>query len=97
MKNQGVKMNNKNVFYRIYQRLLAPFYFWRSLNFEAKLGLILLTPPLFGIIIFFSLTTFDFYYYNWGTSGSTIASNTPLYLGLMALAGSYLIKGNINK
>ena len=93
--------------------------FW-ILNWEAKLGLCLLTPPLIGTFFFlmtllginnsfFKDGSYDVgirldikkNYLNPKVSGEINALPTgtmpsvPIYLGLMAIAGAYLIKGNL--
>ncbi len=78
-------------------KFVTPFRKFGELNFEAKIGVVLLIPPLSSVLIFFAMSDMDeCFYYDYG-SDSIVASNTPLYLGLMAIAGAYLIKGNINK
>ena len=84
---------------------------FRSLNCEAKIGVLFLVPPIVGVI-FFILNLFDadlgfegfpdswncIYDYHIGESMSYAATPAiPIYLGLMAIAGAYLIKGNLRK
>lgn len=84
---------------------------YRALNIEAKLGILFLIPPIIGVV-FFILNLFnarlgfeDFpdswnciYDYHLGDSMSYAATPAiPLYLGLMAIAGAYLVKGNLKK
>ena len=87
--------------------------FW-SLNCEAKIGILLLIPPIIGVIMFV-LNLFDaglgfqsfpqswncVYDYETGwpskANGCAATPATPFYLGLMAIAGAYLIKGNIKR
>ena len=117
-------MNNQkskpNIFVRLKNWIvnLAKDY-WR-LNWEAKIGIIFLIPPFYGVIIFL-LNIFDAgigfqsfpeswncirdsdygsdcwgdnYGAGWGY-GYAATPAIPLYLGLMAIAGAYLIKGNL--
>lgn len=86
--------------------------YW-SLNWEAKIGILFLIPPIIGVIMFiFNLldTGFDFQYFPdaWNciydyskgehsSYGYAATPAIPLYLGLMAIAGAYLIKGNLKK
>lgn len=63
---------------------------------EAIIGIILLIPPILGVVAF-TLNLFD-----WGGEfakmsnlSSEWSSSAPIFLGLMALAGVYLIKDNI--
>ena len=100
------------------------------LNWEAKIGILFLIPPIIGVFIFiFNLFDagigFESFPESWNCIyGSDYGSDTdsgawggncaygyaygwaygyaatpaiPLYLGLMAIAGAYLIKGNLNK
>ena len=84
---------------------------FRSLKCEAKIGVLFLVPPIVGVI-FFILNLFDadlgfegfpdswncIYDYHIGESMSYAATPAiPIYLGLMAIAGAYLIKGNLRK
>lgn len=82
--------------------------FWH-LNWEAKIGFLFLTPPIIGVI-FFILNLIDAqlgfesdldswnciygYVHGW-EYGYAATLAIPLYLGLMAIAGAYLIKGNL--
>lgn len=69
--------------------------YW-SLNWETKIGIIFLIPPIIGVVEFLSvyISYFDFDYFS-DEFAATPA--IPLYLGLMAIAGAYLIKGNLKK
>ena len=84
-----------------------------SQNWEAKIGILFLIPPIIGVIIFM-VELFDAGFYleyfpeAWnGISSSSVWEHSsygyaatpavPLYLGLMAIAGAYLIKGNVKK
>ena len=84
---------------------------FRALNFEAKIGILFLIPPIIGVI-YFILNLFNadlgfevfpdswncIYDYRLGASMAYAATPAiPIYLGLMAIAGAYLIKGNIKK
>ncbi len=86
--------------------------FWH-LNWEAKIGIIFLIPPILGAI-FFILNLFGagigfdgfpeswncisgYDWYEYGAYGYAATPAIPLYLGLMAIAGAYLIKGNLKK
>lgn len=82
-----------------------------GLNWEAKIGILFLIPPLIGVFMFmfnlfdagFELKHFseawncisDASGWEYSSYGATPA--IPLYLGLMAIAGAYLIKGNLKK
>ena len=86
--------------------------YWH-LNWEAKIGILFLIPPVWGAFIFIldilgaeiGFNTFPSSWnyisgYDWYDSGSYGYAATPaipLYLGLMAIAGAYLIKGNLKK
>lgn len=59
-----------------------------KLNLEAKLGIVFLLPPVCGIIAFIFNASDDF--------GDSDGLGYPLYCGLMAIAGAYLIKGNLS-
>lgn len=69
-----------------------------GLNWEAKIGILLLIAPIVCAFIFiFELfdSGFDFrdFYYGWDEDITPVL----LYWGLMAIAGAYLIKGNLKK
>ena len=106
-----------------------------GLNWEAKIGILFLIPPIIGVVMFIcnwlfgaeigfesfpeSWNCIDRYDYDsdygtnsdsWGTNygygygwaygwayGYAATPTIPLYLGLMAIAGAYLIKGNLKK
>lgn len=111
------KMVNKKAKGNIFVRLKNWFVnlakdYWH-LNWEAKIGILFLIPPIYGVIIFI-LNLLDaqigfesfpeswncIYGANWYDSGAYGYAATPaipLYLGLMAIAGAYLIKGNLKK
>jgi hypothetical protein len=76
-------------------------------NTEKILGWMLLTPPLVSVLLFFialtgsdTLKKFDDFeswtgsinYYADAGGGGGYTSALPLYFGLMAIAGAYLIK-----
>ena len=81
-------------------------------NIERIIGFILLTPPILGAL-FFILNVFSNDIgtivelkhlssewtgtYGYDTGGGGYMSAAPLYLGLMAIAGAYLIKGTSQK
>lgn len=84
-----------------------------GLNWEAKIGILFLIPPIIGVIMFIIElfdASFNFEYFpeSWncisdhssrkhGSYGLAATPAIPLYLGLMAIAGAYLIKGNLKK
>lgn len=80
-----------------------------GLNWEAKIGILFLIPPIIGAIMFIIemfAAGFDLKYfpkawnciYNvWDNAAYAGTPAIPLYLGLMAIAGAYLIKGNLKK
>ena len=102
-----------------------------GLNWEAKIGILFLIPPIIGVIMFICNLLFgaeigfesfpeswncidgadygyDSDYGSWGGDnaygwaygwayGYAATPAIPLYLGLMAIAGAYLIKGNLKK
>ncbi|MDD7405202.1 MAG: hypothetical protein PUG32_04890 [Bacteroidales bacterium] len=94
--------------------------YWH-LNWEAKIGILFLIPPIIGVIIFIlNLISADIgfetfpaswnciydsdYNYDMGDNGAygwaygyAATPAIPLYLGLMAIAGAYLIKDNLKK
>ena len=78
------------------------------LNWEAKIGILFLIPPIIGVIMFLCILLVSGFcienfprcwngisYYSGEVEAATPA--IPLYLGLMAIAGAYLIKGNLKK
>lgn len=116
-------MDNKqvkgNIFIRTKNRFVSLAKdFWR-LNWEAKIGILFLIPPIIGVLLFilnlmdagFSIEGFPdewncIYSSNFGYNGDSggawaygyaATPAIPLYLGLMAIAGAYLIKGNLQK
>lgn len=88
----AVQMNNKenksNVFIKIKNWIVNLAKNLWNLNKEAKIGLLFLVPSFIGIIQFLGYGDFDHY--------NEIPPITPVYYGLMAIAGAYLIKGNLN-
>ena len=84
-----------------------------GLNWEAKIGILFLIPPIIGAFMFifnlfdagFELSYFpeawncisDYSTYTNSSYGYAATPAIPLYLGLMAIAGAYLIKGNLKK
>lgn len=81
----------KSIFVRIKDWFVSLFKgFWR-LSLDVKIGIVLLIPPLIGVIqyvIDVSIVTNG--EYGWGLK-------TVLYYGIMAFVGAYLIKGNLGK
>lgn len=96
----------KNFFYSIKLVLRRVFFKIKNENTASIIGYILLIPPLFGILSFIinivflsyiehSTVIFGNYYtefFWWGSKNRP--SQFPLYFGLMALAGAYLIKND---
>lgn len=120
----------KDILYKIKHLLITTAKYLWNLNWEAKLGLIFLIPPFWGVIIFIlnifgscigfeyfpeswnCISDFNYGYdsdsyfwgdnnaYGWGYGwayGYAATPAIPLYLGLMAIAGAYLVKGNLTK
>ena len=84
--------------------------FWKgvaSLNWELILGVVLIAPSIFyGFKICehsFGSSQFEMNVFDLGQVQRTIGdvpdefSAVPIYLGLLAIAGAYLIKGNLRK
>jgi hypothetical protein len=77
-----------------------------KLNISTVVGYILLTPPLVGVLLFtytlfsdsgfFILNSWEDEFWSgvYSKEGGGYSSTIPLYLGLMAIAGAYLIKDN---
>lgn len=76
-------------------------------NLERTLGIILLIPPIIGVLLFLiglmgtelkleGLSNPNFWSGNLANEGGGYSSPMPIYLGLMAIAGAILIK-NSNK
>ena len=80
-----------------------------GLNWEAKIGILFIIPPIIGVIMFivelldtgFDLEDFPEAWNcirsGWDNAAYAGTPAVPLYLGLMAIAGAYLIKGNLKK
>lgn len=111
------KMDNKKKEENIFVRLKNWFInlakdFWH-LNWEAKIGILFLIPPILGVIIFIqnlmdAQIGFESFPESWncisghdwydsGAYGYAATPAIPLYMGLMAIAGAYLLKGNLPK
>jgi len=127
------QMNNKktktNIFTRFKNWIVNLVKNYWNLNWEAKIGILFLIPPIIGAIYFIlnllgADIGFDYFPqswnciydsdYNYGNDFAATGENwaygyaygwaygyaatpaIPLYLGLMAIAGAYLIKGNLN-
>lgn len=77
--------------------------FWKSfhkLNWEAKLGIWFLIPPVCGVLDFIlnilaGFESDDDLAYCFSRSWITDDIEMTFYLGLMAIVGAYLIKGNL--
>ncbi len=76
------------------------------INTESIIGFILLTPPIIGVLLFIlNLFSKDFgrivelrnlsaeWTGNFSGDGGGYMSASPIYLGLMVIAGAYLLKG----
>lgn len=69
---------------------------------EAIIGLVLLIPPILGVVAFMlnlfdcggKFAGMDNLSANWTNYGEAMSA-APIFLGLMALAGVYLLKDNI--
>ncbi len=77
-------------------------------SFEKKIGYILLFPPILSVLLFTinllvkecgSIIKMSNLSSNWsgwasysGDAGAGFSASVPLYFGLMAIAGAYLIK-----
>jgi len=77
-------------------------YIGTGKRIEAIIGIILLIPPILGVVAF-TLNLFDWggkfagmdhLSANWTNYGEAMSA-APIFLGLMALAGVYLLKDNI--
>lgn len=122
------KMDNKKTKVNICIRLKNRFLnltkdFWH-LNWEAKIRILFLIPPIIGVIFFLlnlmdAQLGFESFPDSWNCiSASDYGHDTdsgswgegagwaygyaatpaiPLYIGLMAIAGAYLLKGNLPK
>lgn len=102
----AAKMDNQksstNMFNRFKNGIInIAINYWHQ-NIEVKIGLLFLFPPTLGVFIFIlNFIGADIIFgdspgsWDWGyeVSNRSILS----YLGLMAIAGAYLIKGNLKK
>ena len=69
---------------------------------ECIIGILLLIPPILGVIAFvlclfdskWHFATMQDLSYNWTNYGDGMSA-APIYLGLMALAGVWLVKDSI--
>ena len=73
---------------------------------QKVIGYSLLIPPMLGVLIFIIHLFIELFidppeYFVWtfwngkfGEGTASLPSNIPIYLGLMAIAGAYLIKDN---
>lgn len=84
----------------------------QNIKLERIFGIILLIPPLLGVLLFTinlfvddagsipelkNLSTYWTGGYGYDTGGGGFTSSTPIYLGLMAIAGALLLKGTDKK
>lgn len=72
---------NTNIFVRLKNRIINLVKNFWSLNWDVKIGILFVIPAIIGIL------NGEYYY-----------EDTPtilIYHGLMAIAGAYLIKGNL--
>lgn len=95
----GTPKTNSNIFVRCKNWFINLAKDYWHLNWEAKIGILFLIPPILGIIKFLLIfiDDFDSSRYNIHDYGYAATPAIPLYLGLMAIAGAYLIKGNLKK
>ena len=111
-KKMGTPKTNSNIFVRCKNWFINLAKDYWHLNWEAKIGILFLIPPILGVInfllIFIDVLDFEDFpevwtciddYSKWEHSSYGYAATPaiPLYLGLMAIAGAYLIKGNLKK
>lgn len=78
-----------------------------GIRLERIFGIILLIPPIIGVLLFLlNLFSDDLgkmsnlshaWTGDWGSSGGGYTSAAPIYLGLMAIAGALLLKGTDKK
>ena len=100
--------NKINIFVRLKNKIVDLTRGYCRLNWDAKIGILFLTPPILGVIMFIlNLFEADLGFGGFPRSWNCIPPNyqlesegyatpaIPLYLGLMAIAGAYLIKGNL--
>ncbi|MFA7381260.1 MAG: hypothetical protein WC150_12430 [Bacteroidia bacterium] len=83
----------------------------QNIRLERIFGIILLIPPIIGVLLFLlNLISDDFgrmsnlsthwtgdWNYGGDAGGGGYTSAAPIYLGLMAIAGSILLKGTDKK
>ena len=82
----------------------------QGVRLERIIGIILLLPPIFGVVLFFlnlfkayvgDIPEMDNLSDNWtgdyDGDGGGYTSAAPIYLGLMAIAGALLLKGTDKK
>lgn len=110
----GFSMNIKSILVRIKNWIVNILKGYWHLNWEAKIGVLFLIPPILGVLAFIFNFFFDasigfddfpeswnciygYNIYGEGGYGYAVTPAIPLYLGLMAIAGAYLIKGNLRK
>lgn len=100
--------NKTNILVRLKDWIVNLAKDYWQLNWEAKIGILFLIPPIFIAIIFilfllfmgFDSTYIFFKIVPKGLFKWTIGSNhiaRPLYVGMMAIAGAYFIKGNLKR
>lgn len=106
-------MNIYSILVRIKNWIVNILKGYWHLNWEARIGILFLIPPIFGAFAFIFNLFFDadigfedfpeswnciYGYDRYGDGyGYAATPAIPLYLGLMAIAGAYLIKGNLRK
>ena len=120
-KQMDDKKTTSNLFVHVIDRLINWAKVFWSLNWEAKIGLLFLIPPIYGVLSFilnlmgaqigfesfpeswncvygsdYGSDWYEYGAYGWAY-GYAATPAIPLYLGLMAIAGAYLIKGNLKK
>ncbi|MBQ5394487.1 MAG: hypothetical protein IIU62_05580, partial [Alistipes sp.] len=79
------------------QKLVSFFMRFWNLNAEAKLGILFLIPPILSVFMFILNFLFDVrcVFFDPPLGLEEVVTGICLYLGLMAIAGVYLIKGNL--
>lgn len=105
-------MNNKQakgkIFICLKNRIANTAKACWHLNWEAKIGILLLVPPIISVIFFIlnlmdAKLGFEMFPKSWNCisaawgNGYAATPAIPLYMGLMAIAGAYLLKGNLPK